>query len=220
MMLERIEKLHPAKALDVGCGCGSFTAQASSHCKSIIGIDNSARLIERCNTENSQLNASYACMDARKLGFDDRSFDLVYERASLHHIFDWQRALIEMMRVSSKHVLVWEPLDDTRSEAKRNSLYGQSIFLEIQKAAGIEHYRHIPLESLVGYFEDRSIPIEVKIARTDELLDNDYFFDSIDIFIEKTDRPDYWRDRLAAVKRELEGKDLCDWDSVMISAGK
>ena len=67
----------PEKVLDVGCGCGSFTAELSPHCKKITAIEFSPGLIKRCKDENQKPNITYLCMDGRNIGFPDNSFDLV-----------------------------------------------------------------------------------------------------------------------------------------------
>lgn len=154
-IIERVSLLKPEHVLDVGCGCGSFTAELSPHCDKIIAIDSSSALIDRCKSENQKPNITYTCMDARSMIFPDDGFDLVFERASLHHILKWDGVLDEMMRLSSKYVLIEEPIDDPRSDAKRNAIRAQRFYLEVQKDAGFTHYPHLPLNSLLGYFRQK-----------------------------------------------------------------
>ena len=130
--------LKPEHVLDLGCGCGSFTAEMSPHCGKIIAIDSSSVLIDRCKSENQKPNINYVCMDARKVDYPDACFNLVLERACLHHILEWEKVLDEMMRLSSKYVLIEEPMDDPRSDAKRNAIQAQRFYLEVQKEAGFQ----------------------------------------------------------------------------------
>ena len=44
-------------------------------------------------------------MDGRKLNFNDNTFDIVIERATLHHSHNWEKVLEEMIRVSSKYIV-------------------------------------------------------------------------------------------------------------------
>ena len=39
MILEKIPELKPHKVLDLGCGCGSYTARLSSYCREITAVD-------------------------------------------------------------------------------------------------------------------------------------------------------------------------------------
>jgi ubiquinone/menaquinone biosynthesis C-methylase UbiE len=219
-LLSKVASLKPDSVLDVGCGCGSFTAQIATYCRKITAIDSSQPLIDRCKKENGKPNIIYVRMDGRQLQFDDNSFELVLERATLHHVREWQKVLDEMIRVSSKHVLVEEPLDDPRSVEKKNSMLGRQLYLEIQGEVGYPHYNYIPLDSLTGYFRERSIPIEMEVIKSDEPVDFDKFFSSFGDFAEKSNRKQYWLDRLESLRQELGGKMLCEEDIVFISALK
>jgi ubiquinone/menaquinone biosynthesis C-methylase UbiE len=212
--------LKPDSVLDVGCGCGSFTSQLSPYCDKITAIDHSQVLIDRCRRENGKPNIEYMCMDGRSLRFPNNGFDLVLERTTLHHVLEWQKVLDEMVRVSSKHILVEEPLDDPRSEEKKNTMRAQSLYLEIQREVGYSHYNYIPLGSLTGYFRERGVPVGMEIIKSDEPVDFDELFRSFEDFAEKSNRKQYWLDRLESLRQELRGKMLCEEDIVFISAVK
>ena len=219
-VLERISLVKPNNILDVGCGCGSSTAKLSPYCGKITAIDFSSELIDRCKRENQKPNITYLCMDGRDIQFPDDNFDLVVEQYSLHHVLEWEKVLDEMIRVSSKHILILEPIDDPRSEEKRNAIRAQELFLEVQKEANYSHYRHLELDSLVQYFKRKKIPIETQIIRSDKIIDLDEYFRSFNIFAEKSKRKEYWLERLDTLRKELEGKKLCDEDLVFIAAVK
>jgi ubiquinone/menaquinone biosynthesis C-methylase UbiE len=159
-------------------------------------------------------------MDGRNIEYPEDSFDLVLERTSLHHVLEWGRVLDEMIRVSSKQIFVEEPIDDPRSEEKRNTICAQGLYLEVQKEVGFSHHKYLPLEALEQYFQRRNIPIEVQIVRSDELVDFDQYFDSFAFFAQKSRRKEYWFDRLDALRKQLAGKHLCDDDIVFIAAMK
>jgi len=159
-------------------------------------------------------------MDGRDIQYPDDSFDMVVEQYSLHHVLEWEKVLDEMIRVSSKHVLIQEPIDDPRSEEKRNSIRAQELYLEVQKEVGYSHYRHLPLDSLVRYFKSKKISVERQIIKSDKLIDFDDYFGSFDVFAEKSRRKEYWLKRLDTLRRELAGKRLCDDDIVFIAAEK
>jgi ubiquinone/menaquinone biosynthesis C-methylase UbiE len=215
-ILEKITLLKPEKVLDVGCGCGSFTSELSPYCKKITAIEPSPELIKRCKSENRKPNITYLCMDGRDLGFPDNSFDLVLERTTLHHIFEWEKALAEMIRVSAKYILIEEPLDDPRSEAKRNTIRAQNLYLEIEKEVGYSHYRYIPEKSFIDYFRKENIKTKSQIIRSDKPKEFDEYFSNFGDFAERSKRKKYWLERLDNLRKELGGKKLCEEDSIFI----
>ncbi len=219
-ILDSIALLKPEHVLDVGCGCGSFTAELSPHCGEITAIDSSTALIDLCKNENQKPNITYVCMDARNIAYPDAGFDLVLERDCLHHILEWEKVLDEMMRLSSKYVLIEEPIDDPRSDAKRNTMRAQRLYLEVQKEVGFSHYPHIPLNTILGYFKQRGWDVETKVIKSDQPVDFGQFFSAFGKFAEKSNRKEYWYDRLDRLKHELKGKTLCEEDEVFISVNR
>lgn len=88
--------------LDVGCGNGFFTYYFDQRCKTT-GVDFSQKMVDINPVENVQQ------MDAADLQFEDRSFDVVFCHALLHHVEDPDRVVQEMVRVSRRHVVILEP---------------------------------------------------------------------------------------------------------------
>lgn len=219
-ILKKLALLKPEHVLDVGCGCGGFTAKLSPYCGRITAVDSSRSLIDRCEKENHRANVTYLCMDGRDLRFPAGRFDLVLERGALHHVLEWEKVLEEMMRVSSRYILVQEPIDDPRSEEKRNTIRAQELFMELQNEVGFSHHRYLPPDYLNGYFQKRNIPTELQILKSDEPVDFDQYFKSFDDFAKKSGRRKYWLGRLESLRRELDDKKLCEEDTVFIVAIK
>lgn len=219
-ILEKVTLLKPDKVLDLGCGCGGFTVKLSPHCREITAIDSSQALIDRCKKENSRPNISYVCMDGRNIRYPENSFDLVVERMALHHIREWEKALGEVIRVSSKHILIEEPIDDPRTEEKRNAARARELLLTLQNEVGYSHYEYLPADTLIEYFRKKEMPVESEVIKSDKLVDFDHFFNSFDEFAEKSNRKEYWLDRLDSLRRELDGKRLCEEDIVFIAGRK
>ena len=219
-ILESVALLRPDRLLDVGCGCGCFTVKLSPHCREITAIDISRALIDRCKRESSRPNIDFLCMDGRNIRYPDSSFDLVVGRTVLHHIQEWEEALAEIVRVSSKHILVEEPIDDLRTEEKRNAMRARHLLLALQNEAGYSHHDYLPADSLIEYFRKREMPVESEIIRSDKLVDFDQFFNSFDEFAEKSSRKEHWLDRLDSFRRELDGGKLCEEDILFIAARK
>jgi len=219
-ILDRIALLKPDRVLDVGCGCGSYTVRLSPYCNKITAIDYSASLIERCKSENARPNITYVCMDARDIAYPEASFDLVLERACLHHILEWEKVLDEMIRLSFRYILIEEPIHDPSSEAKRNTMKAQQLYLDVQNEVGYPHYPHIELASLTAYFKRRDMKVETEIIKSDEPVDFDQIFSSFGDFAGKSSRKEYWLDRLNQLRHGLNGKMLCEEDSVFILVQK
>ena len=216
MLIEKIKSIRPIKLLDIGCGCGEFTKELAQYCGQVTAIDVSEKLIDRCNKENKLPNIEYLCRDGRATGLPDKSFDCVIERDALHHMSGWEKAIDEMFRLSTKYVLIAEPLDDDRSIEKHNSNEAQNLFLELQHDAGYEHYHHIEKEVLLEYFDTRGIKYECVIEKYDDVVEFDEYFDRYEYFAERTQRKDYWMNRLNEFKAKLTGGKLCAEDEINI----
>jgi protein-L-isoaspartate(D-aspartate) O-methyltransferase len=92
------------RILDVGCGKGfllhDFTLEVPG--VEVCGIDISAYGIEHAKEE---VRPFLKVADAKKLPFEDKSFDLVYSINTLHnlHCYDMVEAVKEMERVGRRH---------------------------------------------------------------------------------------------------------------------
>lgn len=102
-MISRYVKLTPQiRLLDVGCGNGFFTFYFDKICDAY-GVDYSEKMLRMNPVKKKFL------MDANNLKFKDKSFDIVFCRALLHHIENIDRVIQEMRRVSKKYVVILEP---------------------------------------------------------------------------------------------------------------
>lgn len=213
---EKVIALRPVRALDVGCGCGNFTATLAPYCGTIIAVDPWSSF----QKQQPKPNISYLCADGRALPFGNGQFDLVWEKNSLHHVEEWERVLDEMVRVSSKYLLIEENVDDPRSEEKRNTIAAQGLFLEVQKEANYSHYRHLPAESLTDYFQDKSMNVEPHMIKLDQRIEVEDYFQDFETFAERSGRRDYWLKRRDDFKMQLAGKALCYSDHLIIMCRK
>lgn len=91
-----------AVILDVGSGNGAF-AMAWSKRRKVVALDYSRSLIE-ANPMTMRVEGSVFA-----LPFADRTFDLVFTGATLHHVGDVIAALRELRRVSRSVVVALEP---------------------------------------------------------------------------------------------------------------
>jgi hypothetical protein len=157
-------------------------------------------------------------MDARRMGFPPASFPVVFERASLHHVAEWEAVMDEMFRVSGAHVLLEEPVDDPRSVAKRNTIRAQDLFLDLQREIGISHFRHLDPAIVLAAVARRGIVRRSEIVRSDEPVPADEYFQPFSRLAAQSRRPQFWESRRTALLKELDGGPLCENDSLVVLA--
>jgi SAM-dependent methyltransferase len=218
--VERIlESLAPARVLDVGCGCGRFSSELAKGGRQVIAVDPvfGGRVWHEAEVASG---VHFCCMDGSALGFGDGSFPLVLEREALHHIVSWPDVVAEMMRVTSGHVVLVEPVDDLRSAAKRRTFEAQVLLLEVQAEAGCAHYLHLDSESLVRSLQDLGSVVEVHVDRSDAAISFDEFFVDFGELAGRTRRPAYWQERLRDLRARIGVDALCEDDTLTVLAMK
>jgi len=97
-----VEKEHPCRALDVGCGAGHASFALAAAGAQVTALDLSPAMLAIVAQEAATrgLHDLQTCQGpADKLPFADASFDLVVTRFSAHHWPDVPAALREMRRV-------------------------------------------------------------------------------------------------------------------------
>ena len=90
-----------SKALDIGCGGGIYTkALSNMGIPSVVGLDFSETMLDAA-MENCRAisNISFRYGNALHTGLDNNDFDLVLERALIHHITDLQACFQEAFRL-------------------------------------------------------------------------------------------------------------------------
>lgn len=99
-LLERTNYQPGWRYLDVGCGVGAAARSiAGLSALDVTGIDVDPKQIEAARAAAAYPNLHFLVMDATRLDFADSEFDVVAARMATHHIHDWQRVLLEMVRV-------------------------------------------------------------------------------------------------------------------------
>ncbi|WP_066192700.1 MULTISPECIES: class I SAM-dependent methyltransferase [Gracilibacillus] len=97
------------KALDIGCGGGIYCKGLSKlGFKSITGVDYSKTLlkdaIENCKEYN---HINFINGNAFNTGLKSNEYDIVLERALIHHVNDLEQLFMEVYRVLKKNGLVF-----------------------------------------------------------------------------------------------------------------
>jgi ubiquinone/menaquinone biosynthesis C-methylase UbiE len=92
--------------LDAGCGVGDHAIRMARRGLRCTGVDISETILDtaRANTAREALTdrVSYQSEKLEQLSFPDEHFDLVHCRGVLMHIPEWERALLELVRVLKK----------------------------------------------------------------------------------------------------------------------
>lgn len=96
IILQIIDKINPARILDVGCGGGVFVRELKKKFK-IFGCDISLKLI--LSIPGSKSDGNFLVCRAEKLPFKDKSFDLVLCSEVLEHIRDINSIISEINRI-------------------------------------------------------------------------------------------------------------------------
>jgi ubiquinone/menaquinone biosynthesis C-methylase UbiE len=95
-----VEPRGDERVLDVGTGTGPLAFAFSPHVREVVGLDPVPELLERGRAYAERYpNVELVEGDASRLPFELGSFDLVTERAVLHHVPRPELVLAEMTRV-------------------------------------------------------------------------------------------------------------------------
>jgi SAM-dependent methyltransferase len=89
-------------ALEVACGAAHVAEELAPHVRAVCGIDLTRELLELGRERMRPAGVTNVVLqegNAEQLPFLDDTFDLVYCRASLHHMADPRGAVAEMVRV-------------------------------------------------------------------------------------------------------------------------
>ena len=94
-----------ASVVDVGCGNGFLTCYLERRFGRAVGVDYSEAMLSANPCREK------VCASATRLPFADGEFDLAVESHLLHHleVVDRERAVRELLRVSRRGVVLYEP---------------------------------------------------------------------------------------------------------------
>jgi ubiquinone/menaquinone biosynthesis C-methylase UbiE len=109
------------RVLDLGCGWGTFCWALGPRVSEVVGVDFSQKSIDLCNSRLARSaidgaaleGVSFVCADAREMGLESESFDLVIGADLLEHLYpeDSQAVVAEAFRVLKKggRLSLWTP---------------------------------------------------------------------------------------------------------------
>ncbi len=86
------------RALDLGCGSGTFTALLSEAAASVVGVDVAESALRRARAAHPELDFQLVPIDG-PLPFEGAAFDLVWASEVIEHVADTERWLADVRRV-------------------------------------------------------------------------------------------------------------------------
>ncbi len=113
--LHLVDKVKDAKTiLDVGCGPGIYCKRLSDKGYDIIGVDYSENTVELAKQKYPGIRFMVA--DGYNLPFADKQFDIAISIGALQCIIEHEKFIKELMRVSSKAVIISTLLKKKKSK--------------------------------------------------------------------------------------------------------
>ena len=110
-------KLDKSKnVLEIGIGTGRLAAKVAADCRHLVGIDISARSIERAKENlNSFGNITYICSDFNSYGFTE-VFDVIYSSLTMMHFEDKKQVISKVEKLLNKGGIFCISIDKNQSE--------------------------------------------------------------------------------------------------------
>ncbi len=143
-IVEKLKEISGGKILDVGTGYGGFIGflkQALKSFDSFVGIDLNEEELKKAEKEYGTI-ANFKKMNAEKLDFPDKTFDIVSIASSLHHLEKPEKVLREIFRVVKPqgYLIIQEMYSDlTQTKAQLSTLKAHHFGAKIDTMLGEYH---------------------------------------------------------------------------------
>jgi SAM-dependent methyltransferase len=111
-LLEGVYDHADFKVLDVGCGTGFLEDFLIPRCECLCAVDATMAMLQTARAKFARNCVHWIGADAGQLPFAQSSFDMVCTNAVLHHLYDWQPLLsqmIHLLKPSGRLFLGYEP---------------------------------------------------------------------------------------------------------------
>lgn len=125
------------EVLDLGCGNGDDAFEISKYAKSVVGID---ILRDPVWKKRKRKNLEFIVSEAEKLPFKANSFNGLFLKDVIHHVYDIEKTLKEIRRVTTKKARI------ILIEGNR---YNPLFYIHMTKMAGHEHLSQSDFKGLV-----------------------------------------------------------------------
>ena len=141
LLKKALERLIGTQVIDVGCADGGFIPLLSSSLDAslAIGVDLSLSELSIAKRYNDSANSEYFCADANALPFRISTFDLIFCKDLLHHLYDPVGALHEFKRILKRNgIIVIVETERNNQLMKMYIKYGHNHFMLTQLLVLVE----------------------------------------------------------------------------------
>lgn len=180
------------RVLDVATGEGGFISvlhRCLREYSAIIGVDTNNLSLRSAASDLQNGNIQFAQMNAERLAFADESFDTVSIAASLHHLENVTRVLLEMKRSlkSGGNFIISEMHRDGITSAQFNAIRIHHWAAEVDTALGYVHDRTFSRAEILNYATELHLfninTLDILDTDTDPWDSED--FNSVSSYIER-----------------------------------
>jgi len=161
--MEKLQKLFESvqnpNILDIATGSGQFIhliTSLTSNYQKIIGIDASINAIKVAKSHfENQPNIEFLLMDANKLDFEEKTFDIVTLSNSLHHFQNVPCILIEIERVLKPGgcLIVCEMVSEPLTNAQISHRLIHHFAAKIDRSLGMIHDETYPKDIILDLLQ-------------------------------------------------------------------
>jgi ubiquinone/menaquinone biosynthesis C-methylase UbiE len=109
-LIVEVGKLEGRSVIDVGCGDGFYTVRFWDrvHPSRMAGVDPAPNAIMVADRKRAERPIEFRAFDAKRVPFEDSSFDVAILQNVLHHADDPQATIREALRVA-REIVILEP---------------------------------------------------------------------------------------------------------------
>jgi ubiquinone/menaquinone biosynthesis C-methylase UbiE len=163
-------------ALQIACGNGSSSSQIMKYFspRRLTAVDREEELIALARATHPADAFDFYARDVFTLGFDEESFDAVFNLADLHNYEDWQVGLMELKRVLKPGgLLIMEDLSRESFERSAGRLFKRLTEHPYDSMLTAEGFRDFARGNgfEIVYFEERNtlalLSYFIMVARKD-----------------------------------------------------
>ena len=165
LLFDNHDKLIGKRVLEVGCGRGvGIEILLSLNAHLVIGFDLDPRMVVLARKRVSKYGnrAGVFVGNAEAIDLPDASFDIVVDYGILHHVPDWQKALMEITRILTpggifffedilkSFVSAW-PIRNLFDHPQATQFTGQEFRQALEKAGlNVQKWRQLGEVGIVG----------------------------------------------------------------------
>lgn len=217
-LLREIASLKPERVLEVGCGGGAFLRSAAALGVAVEGIDSDEPCVARLRDEGFSVRAG----QAQSLDYADASVDVVVFSYTAHHIADWQRSLLEAVRVCRRAVLILDPWYDIGIASQAVALEFDRWCKAIDRSTGMVHNDCMDAKALLSPVRERlpGFTVQVDYMLVLQELGARYLAEAAEQQLRQASDPGRWQLALDVISRQAQAHGFSDDGAILVVVSK